>query len=186
MAQGKRWFRGGPEMDAEVLRRFGPLIDRAVDGGLEEWLAEDKGWLALIILLDQLTRNAYRGKPRTYDGDGRARKLALAALDDGRWEKLPHSERHFAMMPLLHAEDLPLQERSVQLMDRLMAEASELHRPFLAMGVEQAHKYRGIIARFGRFPHRNGILGRTSTSDEIEFLRENADKMAPSGAAQMG
>lgn len=186
MARGKRWFRGGPEVDAEVVRRYGPAIECALAGGLDEWLADERGWLAIILVLDQFTRNAYRNDPRTYAGDARAQKLALEALDDGRWARLSFHERHFAMMPLLHAELLPLQERSVALTDQLMAETPPLERGFMAMGVEQAHKYRDIIARFGRFPHRNQILGRASTPEELEFLRDHADKMAPSGAAQLG
>jgi uncharacterized protein (DUF924 family) len=184
-AQGKRWFRGGPEMDAEVKARFGPLVDHAIAGGLEEWATDERGWLGLILVLDQLTRNNFRGDGRSWAGDARAQQLTIAALDDGRCARLPCRERHFAILPLLHAEDLALQERNVVEMAKLVAGAPPLLLQFLSLGIEQSHKYRDIIARFGRFPHRNAILGRASTPEELQFLRDLGDKMAPSGAAKL-
>lgn len=181
----KRWFRGGPSFDAEIVQRFGADVERAVAGGLEEWLAEPKGWLALVILLDQLTRNVFRGDAKTYAGDARAQKLAREALDGGKHAALSIEERNFALMPFVHAEDLALQERAVVEIAKLVADAPEELRPIFAMGVEQSRKYRDIIARFGRFPHRNQIFGRTTTAAEMEFLREFAGHEAPSGAAEL-
>lgn len=166
----KRWFSGGPEVDAEVRRQFLPAIDAAIDGKLDAWLAEPKGWLALLILLDQLARNAFRGDARTHAGDARALRLTEDALAKGTLRALPPEERHFAMMPLLHAEDLAHQARFAEEHDAFFETVPEAFRPIYAAGGAQSKKYIDIIRRFGRFPHRNAILGRPSTPEEIEFL----------------
>src|SRR5688500_5613729 len=102
----RRWFQGGPELDEEVKTRFGQTVENALAGRLDAWLEADKGWLALIIVLDQFTRNVLRDQVRMYAGDARAQELALAALKDGRIDALPIEERQFASMPLSHSEDV--------------------------------------------------------------------------------
>jgi uncharacterized protein (DUF924 family) len=181
-AKMKRWYRGGAELDAAIVARFRGEVETAVAGGLEEWLAKPKGWLALIILLDQFTRNVFRDEPRTYAGDHRALALAHRALDEGWHAALGVEERNFALMPLVHSEDLASQERAVTEMARLVADAPEPLRPILSMGIEQTHKYRDIIQRFGRFPHRNRLLGRASTPEEEEFAKGFAERQPPSAA----
>jgi uncharacterized protein (DUF924 family) len=177
MAKMKRWYQGGPALDEEIRAKFLTEVETAVAGGLEEWTATLRGRLALVILLDQFTRSVYRGDARTYAGDARAQSLALGGLS--RLGELPSLERNFLLMPLVHAEDLALQERGVAEVARVVEEAAEWQRPILAMGIEQTRKYRDVIARFGRFPHRNQILGRTSTPEEEEFLVDWAKKQAP-------
>ena len=176
----KRWYQGGPEMDAEIIARFTTTVDDALAGKLGAWSAHPQGWLAEIIVLDQFTRNVLRDSPSMYEGDERAQRLALEALDSGRTHALPIEERNFALMPFVHAENLALQERGVVEVALLVEAAPAPLRPIFGMGVEQTRKYRDIIARFGRFPHRNGILGRTPTADEVEFLRDWEDKRKPS------
>jgi uncharacterized protein (DUF924 family) len=180
------WFRGGPELDATIKRDFGAEIDAAIEGKLDAWLAEPKGWLALLVVLDQFTRNAFRGDAKTHAGDARAVKLTKAALESGELRRLPIEERHFALMPLLHAEDPECQALYAKEIAALVADAPEALRPFFAGGLEQSQKYSDIIRRFGRFPHRNKILGRTSTPEEEEFLKDWFEKAAPKIAREMG
>ena len=177
----RRWFMGGPSLDAEIVARFGEAIDAAVEGGLREWEGSPDGTLALIVLLDQFTRSAYRDQARMYAGDPRAQRLAVAALDRGIDAGWDTERKQFLRMPLVHAEDLGLQQRSAAETDGVIMGAPEHLRPLFSMGREQTRKYLDIVGRFGRFPHRNAILGRTSTAEEVEFLEEWADRMPPSG-----
>jgi uncharacterized protein (DUF924 family) len=179
MVKIRRWFRGGPAFDDEVRAKFGQTTEDALAGKLDAWLAHPKGWLALLIVLDQLTRNIFRGNPRTHAGDPRAVALALEAIESGRYDALGFEERGFAHTPLLHAEDLALQERFAELVTKFVASVPEAVRPGWSAGLEQSKKYLDIIKRFGRFPHRNEILGRQSTPEEIEFLRTWSQNAAP-------
>lgn len=180
-----RWYRGGREMDEQVTRRFGASVEDAIAGKLPSWLEHPKGWLALIVVLDQFTRNVLRESVRMYAGDARAQALAIEGLDSGKTRALPIEERNFAIMPLLHSENIAHQERSVKELERLVADAPAALQSIFAMGIEQAHKYRDVILRFGRFPHRNAILGRVSTPQEAEFLRAWDAKKAPSGVPKL-
>jgi uncharacterized protein (DUF924 family) len=182
MEQIRRWFMGGPALDAEITRRFGAAVEAAVDGGLEDWMATPDGRLALVILLDQLTRNVFRDQPRMYAGDARAQRIAVASLSDGTAETLGYVERVFMTMPLLHAEDLELQDRLASLVDALAAEAPPLYRKMAAMHSEQSTKFRAVIARFGRFPHRNALHGRATTDEEAAFLVDWHQKGPPKDA----
>ncbi len=175
----RRWYQGGPTMDEEIRQRFGPLVEKALAGELDSWATTPRGRIALILLLDQFTRNLFRDSPRCYSGDAKAQHLALEALDS----KLLYSdeERQFLIMPLLHAEDLALQETGVHEMQEHAEAAPPALQPIFAMGVEQSKKYRDIIQKFGHFPHRNAVLGRTSTPEEEEFLKDWAQKQPPSG-----
>jgi uncharacterized protein (DUF924 family) len=162
------WFRKDERFDAEVRERFGALVEQAVAGGLREWDAlGPHGTLARIIVLDQFTRNAYRGTPASFAGDPLALAAARTLADSGADRELPPFQRAFAYMPFEHAEDAGMQERAVALFTALANE----HDGFADM-LDFAHRHRGVIARFGRFPHRNEILGRASTPEEIEFLRQ--------------
>ena len=181
----KRWYMGGPNLDAQIRERFGDLVERALAGELDDWTQTIRGRLALILLLDQFTRSIYRNDPRTYAGDAKAQALAVEALDKGLDRDLPVEQRNFLLMPLLHAESVALQERSVNEMGALYDDAPEWQKQMLKMGVEQTHKYRDIITRFGRFPHRNQLLGRTSTQEEQAFLVDWEAKMRPSGAKDL-
>jgi len=177
-----KWFRGGPALDAEIRAKFGDDVHAALDGKRDAWLAQPNGWLALIIVLDQFTRNVFRGDARTHAGDARAVELALEGLDTGKTRALPLEQRHFALMPLIHSESSAHQARYGEEVRALAAEAPEALRWFYALGIEQSDKYRDIVRRFGRFPHRNALLGRTSTPEEEAFLVDWAEKQAPSGA----
>ena len=165
--QGRaEWWTKDPAFDAEVASRFGSVIEAAVAGGLRQWDEDLRGRLARIIVLDQFTRNAFRDTPRAFAGDPLAQEATLAAIESGQDRLLNPVERWFVYMPLQHAENLDLQERAVGLFSALAKD------PGYESAVDYAIRHRDIIARFGRFPHRNRILGRTSTPEEIEFLEE--------------
>jgi uncharacterized protein (DUF924 family) len=168
----QQWFRKDERFDEQVRTRFGTLIAQAVAGGLREWDAEGpRGALARIIVLDQLARNAYRGTPGAFEGDALALAAARHLVHSGADRALTPEERSFAYMPFEHAEDARTQEQSVELFTGLARE----HAGFDS-ALDYAHRHRGVIARFGRFPHRNPILGRASTDEEIAFLGQHGSR----------
>ena len=164
------WFGAGPALDADITTRFGAQVLQAVAGGLTHWEAEPASRLALVILLDQFTRNVFRGTGQAFAGDARARRLVqhTLALEEDR--QLPWVARVFLYMPLMHAEDALLQEECVARFTRLVADAPEALKQRLQGNLDFARQHQGIIARFGRFPYRNAALGRSNTPEEAEFL----------------
>ena len=177
----RRWYAGGPAVDREIQSRFLDVTEVAVDGGLEDWVSQPKGWLALIILIDQFARSVFRGAPRAFAGDARAVGLALDALEAHQERALSHEERQFVIMPLVHSESLAHQTRALAEMERHVGQCPPELLPVFGMGLEQSRKYLAIVERFGRFPHRNAVLGRTSTPKEVEFLKDWESKMRPNG-----
>jgi uncharacterized protein (DUF924 family) len=166
--QRREWFIKNAAFDDQIRQRFGAVIDQAIAGGLREWDAEGpQGVLARILVLDQFTRNAFRNTPRAFAGDALALSAARELVDSGAHKALEPWQRSFAYMPFEHAEDAFMQERAVELFSVLAAE-----HPGFEESLDYAHRHRGVIARFGRFPHRNEILGRASTPEEVEFLRQ--------------
>ena len=162
----REWFVKSDAFDGEIRQRFGAAIDIAIAGGLREWDKEGpQGVLARILVLDQFTRNAYREAPESFAGDTLALAAAQALVDGGGDRQLEPFQRAFAYMPYEHAEDARMQQCAVDLFTRLADE----HEGFTEM-LDYAHRHRGVIARFGRFPHRNPILGRASTPDELDYL----------------
>lgn len=161
------WFRKDEAFDAEIAARFGVAIGRALAGGHRDWDAEPEGALARILLLDQFTRNVYRGTARAFAGDALALAAARALVQRGDDRRLGALQRWFAYLPFEHAEDAEAQLESLRLFDALAAE-----HPALADARAWAVKHHEVIARFGRYPHRNASLGRVSTPAEIEFLRQ--------------
>lgn len=159
------WFRKDAAFDAEVQTRFGALIEQALEGGIDRWALQPTGALAAIVVLDQFTRNAFRGTPRAFAGDARALALARRLTYRGGDRALPPLQRWFVYMPFEHAEDLVDQYESVRLF-RALAEAG------LADPLAWAEKHLDVVRRFGRFPHRNAVLGRASTPEELEFLAQ--------------
>ncbi len=160
------WFRKDPAFDAAIRERFLALHARAALGECDRWRDEPGPLLALIVVLDQFSRNLYRDDPRAFSQDAQALACAQLMLDR-RWdeERLP-VERQFAYLPFEHAEDLAMQDRSVALFTALEA------FPETKGLAEWAERHRAIVRRFGRFPHRNAALGRSSTPAEAAFLKE--------------
>jgi uncharacterized protein (DUF924 family) len=155
------WFRKDPEFDQQVRDRFEDLHAAAASGELDAWKEEARSCLALVIVLDQFPRNMFRGDPRSYATDRKAQETAERAVERAFDRELPPFQRMFLYMPFMHSEDLEHQRRSVELFRRLGGEDD-------ATGY--AARHMEIIERFGRFPHRNEVLGRQTTPEETEFL----------------
>ncbi len=170
----KKWFAKRIEIDQYIKTTFEDDLELAVGGKLKSWENTPRGTLALIILLDQFSRNIYRGTAKAFAQDSLALEICLRAIDKG-FDKMLHSvERLFFYMPLEHSEDLEIQKKSVEYFS--MLEKLFPSPPSLASMVSEFRKYAEmhyvIIESFGRFPHRNEILGRESILDEVEFLKQ--------------
>ena len=161
------WWRKDAAFDADDAARFGGLVEQALGGAFSEWSAAPRSALARVLLLDQFTRNAFRGTPRAFAGDAQALAAARAMVAAGLDRALPPLERAFVYLPFEHAEDLAMQDEAVRRFTALHAEAPEV-----ADMLDYAHRHREVIRRFGRFPHRNAVLGRACTPQESAFLRE--------------
>jgi len=162
----KLWFARDPAFDAMLLERFGTLIDAAREGALDSWTATPSGALALIIVLDQFSRNCYRNTPRAFAADHQALRVAQQMVASGTDLRLPTAHhRAFAYLPFEHDETLASQHESLRLFKQLKAE------PEGASYYSSAVGHARIIERFGRFPHRNAALGRQSTDEERAFLK---------------
>lgn len=165
-----RWFRGGPAFDHAIAARFGAAIERAGRGELDSWAMTPQGRLALILLLDQFTRNTGRGSARAYRFDARAVRLCREGLKNGDDRVLVPLAREFFYMPLLHSERLADQRLGIACFERLRAEAPAALAAHFGQSVAIARRYCAIIGTFGRFPHRNAVLGRQSAFSERLFL----------------
>ena len=166
------WFGKRDSQDREAEARFGAQVEQALAGELQGWADDPQGWLAQLILLDQLPRMIFRDTPRAFAGDPLSRPLLRTGLDRGWDRRLTPIQRVFAYLIFEHAEDLPLQNRAVELFGDLLSQAAANERPLFANFLDFAERHQRVIARFGRFPHRNAILGRTSSAQELAFLRE--------------
>ena len=161
------WFRKSDATDAEIGERFGALIEAALAAELQAWKATPLGRLALIVVLDQFTRNSFRDSARAFAGDAQALELALALLDSDGYKRLDPLQRWFVLMPLEHAEDRAMQQRCVAEFEALAA--ADLR---LVDALDYARRHQQVIERFGRFPHRNALLGRASTAQELDYLAQ--------------
>ncbi len=166
------WFQGGAQADREITTIFGDTLEAASNMRLNDWALSPRGRLALIIVLDQFSRNVFRGTPRAFAQDAQALQLTLQGLRNQHGKRLAPLERAFLYMPLEHDENLGSQERCVELFRSLVRETPWPERSVVEGFLDFAEKHEVIIRRFGRFPHRNAILGRTSTPEEIEFLKQ--------------
>lgn len=167
-ADRPEWFRKSDAFDREIERRFAVLIETALQDGLAVWAAEPPTALARVILLDQFPRNVFRNTPKAFAGDPLALAAARAMVERGQHTALAPVQRVFVYLPFEHAEDLAAQDTSVRLFGDLAREAPEAGAGWL----DYAQRHHAIVARFGRFPHRNAILGRPSTPEETTFLSE--------------
>ena len=163
------WFRGGA--DSAIAERFPFLLERATRGELDHWAHRPRPRLALIIVLDQFSRSLYRGTERAFAQDQQALALALQGLENGHYAALETPwEKTFFFLPLGHSEELMHLERAVTLAEELVAQAPPELRKVLEHSASQARGHRDVIARFGRHPHRNAVLGRQSTPEELAYL----------------
>lgn len=169
-ADPKRWFMQDDAFDGEIRARFGDLHGAIVSGAHEDWRTTARGELALIIVLDQFSRNLYRNDPRSFAGDSRAEEISKALLESGRLRELSPQQQMFALMPLVHAEDRDSQRQSVAAFEQVRKEHPS---PNIDTALDFAKKHAAVIERFGRFPHRNAVLGRVSSPEELTFIRES-------------
>jgi len=164
------WFRTDFAFDAELRERFGALVEHARGGGCREWLADPQSAVTLVIVLDQLPRNIYRGQATAFASDAAARDVARRVLDTApAVASLSLIERVFLYMPFEHAEDLALQDFCVAGYRALHAAAPPAFKALMQSCVEAGEAHRDVIRRFGRFPHRNPIVGRESTAEELAW-----------------
>jgi uncharacterized protein (DUF924 family) len=176
-ARGARWYGGGAALDEEIRQRFSERIESASRGALDAWRSTARGTLALIIVLDQFRRNAFRGTANAFAEDPRARALCERMCGADRDRELSFLERFVVYHPLIHAEDRAAQRQGVEAFRALLKEATDAGAPekdvaLFRSGLEFAEKHAAIVERFGRFPHRNAALARTSTPEEERFLAE--------------
>jgi uncharacterized protein (DUF924 family) len=167
-----KWFQSDPAFDAQIREQFGVPVSAAAAGHLNHWSTTPSGWLALVILLDQFPRNIYRNDPRAWKQDLPAQQIVVSGLEEGFDRQLPLIQRVFAYMPLQHAEDIELQRRCVQLFADLCSSAPANERNSYTDFLDYARRHESVIARFGRFPHRNAVLGRETTPEEKAYLAE--------------
>lgn len=166
------WFGYRAEQDAEARERFGELCAQAMAGGLQDWRGQAEGWLALILLLDQLPRMIHRGTPQAFAGDAQAQALVRQGLELGLEQQLPAIRQVFVYLVLEHAEELAAQNHAVERFQQLLQQCAPSEQKLFADYLDYAERHRQVIQRFGRFPHRNEVLGRSSSADELAFLQQ--------------
>lgn len=169
------WFSADPDFDSAIRSRFGSLPELARAGSLDGWLDDPRSTVALVIVLDQFPRNLYREDRRAFGFDDRALEVALAWIEAGRDREVAPIEAVFGYLPLEHAEDPGQQERCVALYTALAARVPPADRERFEGFVGYADRHRVLIDRFGRFPHRNEVLGRRTTPEETAYLEAGGD-----------
>ena len=160
-----KWYNGGEKFDNEITENFLKLYESAIAGELDSWMDDPKSCLALIILLDQFPRNMFRGNYRSFEYDFKALYATKIGLKKWYLDMLEGMQKHFFLMPLMHAESLVDQDLSVEMFQKISSDGSENR---------YAIEHRDIIAKYGRFPHRNKAIWRVSTQEEIEFMKQHS------------
>ncbi|MHC8337063.1 DUF924 family protein [Pseudomonas sp. HLT2-19-2] len=168
--KGKLWFGKRDSQDLEAQTRFGDWVEQALAGELADWAQRPEGWLALVLLLDQLPRMIFRDTPESFAGDLRAQALVAQGIAADFDRQLRPIQRVFIYLVFEHCENLAVQNEAVSRFIALVAEQPEADRAVFADNLDYAERHQKVIARFGRFPHRNAVLGRESTAEELEFL----------------
>lgn len=170
------WWQGGAELDREIDSLFGAKVNAALRGELDGWKNTPRGRLALVILLDQFTRNMYRGMADAFQGDSIAKSIVMESLECGHDDALEFSERMFFYMPLEHSESLEAQNLCISRLENLLSEVPLKERHRVDSAIDFASQHRDMIVRFGRFPHRNQVLGRESTAEELAYLHQSHNR----------
>ena len=170
--KSKLWFGGERTIDTLLRDQFADDVSRATRGEYDAWTGTASGALALILLLDQFPRNIFRKTPAAFATDAKALSICLTGIDSGLDRELSVVERAFFYLPMEHSEDIDVQKRSMSAYANLINDATPAQRKMCESYYDYAVRHHDIIARFGRFPHRNETLGRISLAEEIEFLKE--------------
>ena len=168
--KGKLWFGKRDSQDLEAQTRFGDWVEQALAGGLTDWAHRPEGWLALVLLLDQLPRMIYRNTPQSYSGDLRAQALVAQGIAADFDRQLRPLQRVFIYLVMEHCENLAVQNECISRYIDLLSQQPEADRTLFTDYLDYAEKHQRVIAEFGRFPHRNAVLGRESTAEELAFL----------------
>ncbi len=170
--RARRWYKNDPAFDEAIRDRFGEAHRAIVEGEREAWLLSARGRLAYVLVLDQFSRNMFRGSGEMFAHDAQALEVALGSVERGMDRQLPADMRAFFYLPLMHSEELAHQERCVELFAALMLDLPREARSRVRQNLKYAGMHRDIVARFGRFPHRNELLGRETSAEEVEFLEQ--------------
>ncbi len=171
-----RWYSGGAAFDELLREQFLTKVESALAGELVEWEQSAEGALALIILIDQLPRNLFRGDKRAFSGDSRAIQLAKQLCESGDDRQLQYDQRVFVYMPYMHSESLEDQQKCIELFKQLKQDAPTTQQDFYQSSVDYAVKHMEIVKRFGRFPHRNHVLERKTTPEEQQWLDSGGER----------
>lgn len=175
-ARSQVWFQSDPAFDRLCRERFGVLHERAARGELDGWQETPRGTLALVVVLDQLSRNLHRGTSAAFACDAKALACCLRARERGFDGLLTPVERMFLYMPFQHTENRERQDESVRVWEALAASVDGELAEYVGNSIVHAHEHRDVVHRFGRFPHRNAVLGRESTPEEQQYLDEGAPR----------
>lgn len=175
LARKDWWYRGGTVVDDEIRSRFGEFVAQACKRELIDWADTADGALALILLLDQFTRNIYRHSPAAYGGDACAFETVKRVVEKGIDRELHPVSRIWLYHPFHHSEELAEQDSGLALLEQLKAACPEDWQPYVQHSIKGWTRHRNIVAQFGRFPHRNEVLGRQSTEDELAFLNQGGE-----------
>lgn len=166
----QRWFQGGKELDKEIKTKFGKAVKQATGDDLVTWENSTEGTLALIILLDQFTRNVYRGTDKAFAYDAKALRLCQKLIESSVDKDLPWPQRGFSYMPLQHAEDAEVQRQGIEAYLGLVEDTPDDLKKVVTGFLLSAREHKSIVDKFGRFPHRNKVLDRESTDEELIYL----------------
>jgi len=169
-AKANDWYRSTPELDRDIKKRFGATIERAIAGELVEWESSPEGALAIVLVLDQFSRNAYRGTAEAFAGDRVAIEVAKRAIEAGFDKQVAPSGRVFFYHPFEHSESVTEQNRSIVLFETFVEDMQGPWREFAEGFLGYARGHREVVARFGRFPHRNKALKRANSAAETDYL----------------
>lgn len=170
----QRWFQGGEKLDKEIKAKFGKTVKQATGDSLADWENSTEGTLALIILLDQFTRNAYRGTDKAFAYDAKALRLSQKLIESGADKDLSWPQRGFSYMPLAHTEDVKVQQRGIEAFLGLVEDTADELKKVVTGFLLSAREHKSIIDKFGRFPHRNKVMERESTDEELIYLATGA------------
>jgi uncharacterized protein (DUF924 family) len=168
--KGRLWFGKRDSQDLEARERFGDWVEQALAGGLTEWMQRPEGWLVLVLLLDQLPRMIFRDSPKAFSGDIRAQALVAQGIAADFDRQLQPIQRVFIYLVFEHSENLAVQNEGVSRYINLISQLPEEDRALFTDYLDFAERHQKVIAQFGRFPHRNAVLGRESTAEELAFL----------------
>ena len=176
LPQTKRWFNGGKSFDKLLTHEFSDAVNKAGNGAFDDWMEDATGSLALLVLLDQFTRNIFRGSAKAFAFDHKAQSVCLDGLTKDFDKNLPTTQRIFYYLPLEHAESHELQAESLKRFTTLHAQSSKDLQEFTRRTLDSAIEHKAIIDAFGRYPYRNAVLGRKNTTEEERWLAESTKR----------